>query len=104
MSQNIEWIFPFLVFIVIFIVQGLLKKKGKKPEKVRHVAHPFHQRVQVPPSLPIEKVLLRASSSRKKQEGLRKKKPRIEKLVRGLKSKKELILLSEILSRKCDLK
>ena len=104
MSQNIEALYPFLILIGASIIKGLHKRAKQRKKQEKRV---FNPPPPVPPSLPKKKAFppiniakikpIELSEIVKKEVFHRKKKPRIAKLIGGLKSKKELVFLSEIL-------
>ena len=103
MSLNIEGLFPFFILIGVFILKRLGKKMHQKNKEKGGVIPPpdtprSQPKVNPPPSIRPRSVEL--SEVLEKEDFYRKKKPRIGKLVSGLKSKKDLILLSEILVNK----
>lgn len=113
MSQNIEALYPFLILIGASIVKGLHKRAKQKKEHEKNVFRPArptppHSPVRKPkPSVPSTFTKIKPVELSKvvqKEVFHRKKKPRIAKLIGGLKSKKELVLLSEILVNKQSIK
>ncbi|QVL56834.1 MAG: hypothetical protein KFB93_05470 [Simkaniaceae bacterium] len=111
MSQNIEALYPFLILIGASIVKGLHKRAKQKKEQEKSIFRPARPvPIPTPKAKPPAPIGLRAVKSValsdvvKKEVFYRKKKPRIAKLIGGLKSKKELVLLSEILVNKQGIK
>ena len=111
MSQkdSFEGLYPLLIFalfgIVKFLKDRAKKKEGEKgkqgPLRRAPTPSPPIRKAAVPPSINIKKVKPVELSTAAKNEALRrKKKPRIANLIGGLRSKKDLILLSEILVNK----
>ncbi len=108
MSPNIEALYPFLILIGVAVVKGLQKKaQGKKAQEEMVRRPPTRTPKPRKPVPPVKRELKplkprSPSVSTKTRPASYRKRPRIAKVIGGLKSKKELILLSEILLRKED--
>lgn len=106
MSQSIEGLYPLLILIGASILKGLHKRAKEKKEQEKKIVRPAPRQPlqpKVEPPAPIRMTNIKPvklSEVVKKEVFHRKKKPRIGKLVSGLKSKKDLVLLSEILVNK----
>ena len=110
MSQSIEGLYPLLILIVASILKGLHKRAKEKKEQDKKIIRPAprpprHQSKVAPPSsVRIKKLKpVELSEVVEKEVLQRKKKPRVGKLVSGLKNKQDLVLLSEILVNKHNL-
>ncbi|MDN3509648.1 MAG: hypothetical protein P0S93_06555 [Candidatus Neptunochlamydia sp.] len=109
MSQSIEGLYPLLILIGASILKGLHKRVKEKKEQEKKIIRPaprppLQPKIEPEPSVSIKKIKpVKLSQVVKKEVFYRKKKPRIGKLVEGIKNKKNLILLSEILVKKQDL-
>ncbi len=113
MSQkdSFEGLYPLLIFVVFGVVKALkARAKNKQEEKEKQgslrraptpTPTPSIRKVTMPPSINIKKVKpVELSKVVKNEVFHRKKKSRIANLIGGLRSKKDLILLSEILVNK----
>lgn len=109
MSQSIEGLYPLLILIGASILKGFHKRSKEKKEEERKLMRPVSRpprqtKVEPPPSVSIPKIKsVEISKFVEEKVFHRKKKPRIGKLVSGLKNKKELVILSEILVNKHNL-
>jgi len=113
-NNNFDAFYPFFIIIFLFIVNFFRNRAKQKQEmeqrrgRVPSPPKPFPKTAPTPPSPQIatykknkklEKVEEVAIT---KKNAKKSKPPRIVNLVSGLKSKKELVLLSEILFKKYD--
>lgn len=104
-KNNFDAFYPFFIIIVVYLVTFFKKRAKMKrdaEEKRRAPLVPIRReaplRAAMPP-VPVATVKINKPPTQQKAAPIRRKrKPRIVNLVQGLKSKKELILLSEILS------
>ena len=110
-NNNIEGIFPFIIIILVFVISNFKKKMAQKEkEKAREKKisrlEPVY-RSSLPPVKAPEILTVRNKENfsppvpEKKIKVVRSKKPRIQKVVKRLHSKKDLILISEILNQRC---
>ena len=104
-KNNFDAFYPFFIIIVVYLVTFFKKRaKMKRDAEEKRRAPPVPIRREAPrraeaPPVPVATVKIIKPPIRQKAARIgRKRKPRIVNLVQGLKSKKELILLSEILS------
>ena len=115
-NNNFDAFYPFFIIIVLFIVnffrnrakqkQEMEQRRGKMPSPPK----PFSQTAPTPPpqiatykkNKKLEKVKESEEVAITIKNAKKSKPPRIVNLVSGLKSKKELVLLSEILFKKYD--
>jgi len=119
-KNNFEGFYPFIIIILLYLFANLRKRKQNKEreEKRRGVAPPqpvFTSRpsppvpLEVPIETPIAKrtlkpsikppeKLVRESISTQKQKPVTRQ-PRIKRIVGRLSSRKDLIYISEILTR-----
>ncbi|MEM8727401.1 MAG: hypothetical protein AAGE99_01610 [Chlamydiota bacterium] len=110
MDQSIERLYPFLILAGVYILKGLYKRGRKRREREEKIIPPLPRpspKPEVEPTLAVRIGRMKpAELSEVPDQGVfdRKGQPRIGRLVGGLKSKKTLLLLSEILVNKHDLK
>lgn len=104
-KSNFDAFYPFFIIIVVYLVTFFKKRaKMKRDAEEKRRAPPvpirreaIHHVATPPPSISTVKMV--KLPTRKKTPPIKRKgNPRIVNLVQGLKSKKELVLLSEILS------
>lgn len=102
-NSNFDAFYPFFIIIAVYLVTFFKKRAKMKREAEEKRKMPLMRRgaprhVATPP-VPVATVKMIKPTAQKKAAPIaRKRKPRVVNLVQGLKSKKELILLSEILS------
>ncbi|MCB1110583.1 MAG: hypothetical protein KDK64_06335 [Chlamydiia bacterium] len=98
--------FYYFFFIIAVYLFTLLRNRMKKKKGAEQAAQrPMPpRRVAPPPSIPVTKKPVLLPRLKEAPRKVVRRRPRIVKLVQGLQSKKELILLSEILSLKSHFK
>ncbi|WP_316357554.1 hypothetical protein [Candidatus Neptunichlamydia sp. REUL1] len=102
-KNNFDAFYPFFIIIIVYLVtffkkRAKMKREAEEKRKAPPIRRQAPRRVATPP-IPVATVKTSEPSVQlKKPPATRKGKPRIVNLVQGLKSKKELVLLSEILS------
>ena len=101
-SGSAHQFFPLFVFIVICIFSFLRKRKKREeaqvPLKMMSPLPPKQKR-EPPPSLPIATIRVSSPPSEPTPAPSTRSKPRIVKIVNALPSKKQLILISELLKK-----
>ena len=111
-QTSIEGLYPLLILAAGALIRTLKKRAKEQKERKEREGYasplppspPIMMReVSPPPEIPIETI---ASSQIEEviPVGEKKKKPRIAKLISGLKHKQDLVLLSEILVNKHSIK
>ncbi len=104
-KNNFDAFYPFFIIIVVYLVTFFKKRaKMKRDAEEKRRTPPVPIRREAPrraatPPMPVATVKIIKPTAQKKAAPIaRNRQPRIVNLVQGLKSKKELVLLSEILS------
>lgn len=110
-NNNIGSFFPFIMIILVFVISNFKKKmaqKEKEKARERKISRVEPAYRSASPPVKLSEVLmvkkkegLASSIPEKKIQVVRNKKPRIQKVVGRLHSKKDLILISEILNHRC---
>lgn len=99
-NSNFETFLPFIIFVIAILLRFLKRKKKEEPQRARPVQRqkPPEPRSVAPP--PVQRTVVQKKENKEVPRPLpkRRRRPRIVRLVQGLHSKKELILLSEILT------
>ena len=103
---SIETFFPFVVIILVYLITNIRKQmKKKEKEAAKPTPRPSPPKPAMKAAPPPQKIELEVIKEElqplEKQEAPfhSKPQPRIKTLVGSLRSKKDLILLSEILKR-----
>ena len=102
-NSNFDAFYPFFIIIAVYLVtffkkRAKMKREAEEKRKMPLIRREVPRRAETPP-VPVATVKMIKPPIQQKAAPIgRKRKPRIVNLVQGLKSKKELILLSEILS------
>lgn len=103
-KNNFDAFYPFFIIIAVYLVtffkkRAKMKREAEEKRKMPLMRREAPRRVATSP-VPVAtvKIIKPPTPQHKVAPVARKRKPRIVNLVQGLKSKKELILLSEILS------
>jgi hypothetical protein len=109
-NNNFDAFYPFFIIIVLFIVnffRNRTKQKQEMEQRRERVPSPPKPFPKIPPppspQIPTYKKNNKVEEiAITKKHAKKSKHPRAVNLVSGLKSKKELVLLSEILFKKYD--
>ena len=102
-NSNFDAFYPFFIIIVVYLVtffkkRAKMKREAEEKRKAPPIRRQAPRRIATPP-IPVATVKTSEPSVQLKEPpAARKGKARIVNLVQSLKSKKELVLLSEILS------
>jgi len=102
-KNNFDAFYPFFIIVIVYLVtffkkRAKMKREAEEKRKAPPIQREAPRRVATPP-IPVATVKIFEPPFQKEAiPAARKGKPRIVSLVQGLKSKKELVLLSEILS------
>ena len=103
-NNNFDAFYPFFIIMVVFLVtffrpRAKIKRELEEKRRVgllRGREVPQHVATSLSPAASTVTVI-QPPDQQKRDPIARKRRPRIVNLVQGLKSKKELVLLSEIL-------
>jgi len=102
-NSNFDAFYPFFIIIAVYLVtffkkRAKMKREEEEKRKMPLIRREAPRRAATPPP-PLRPVkILKPPTQQNTAPIARKRRPRIFNLVQGLKSKKELVLLSEILS------
>ena len=102
-KSNFDAFYPFFIIIVVYLVtffrkRAKIKREAEEKKRTVPIQREAPLRVATPPP-PVTTVRsVKPSSQQKASPIVKKRKPRIVNLIQGLKSTKELVILSEILS------
>ena len=108
-GSNIEGFFPFIMIILVFVISNLKKKMAEKEKQKKREQTPARlepvYRSPLPsiktaevPTIKQEEV---SQPSPPETKVVFRKKTRIQKIVGRLHSKKDLVVIAEILNQRC---